>query len=283
MPSIPLGRSAYKRENAREPEIRVFNRFFETNPVNTEDQVALILRPALKKVLEVGDGPIRKVYTQPGVFSNDLFVISGSELFRVHRTGPSTYTSTKINGTIAGTKSPSVVATGTYLMIADGTHLQYTDGTADLDIIPTPDGIPIISIDYIAGYVICVQANSQRFYWIEPGELEIEALNFAEAERNPDNVRNVTTIGDQFWLFGDETTEVWYPTGDAAIPFQRIQGRLYDRGIWAGTVVRVKDQVVLVGNDGIVYGVTSGPNPISPNGITERIRNTIEAQTIEEL
>jgi hypothetical protein len=284
MTPILLGRSAYRRRSAREPEIRIINRYFEQNPTNLQDQVALLLRPALKRLIAaVGPGPIRRVYTRTGAFGDDLFVVSGNELHRVHRTGADSYTTTQIAGAVAGTKAPSIVASSQYVFVADGATLQYTNGVAPLAAIATPDGIPMISIDYIAGYIICVRVSSQRFYWINPGGNTIDPLDFAEAERAPDPVVNVIVIGDQFWLFGRETTEVWYPTGVLDAPFQKIQGRLYDRGVWAGTPVKVKDEVILVGTDGVVYSVASGPQPVSTNGIEERVRRAIALQTVEEL
>ncbi len=284
MVAIPLGRSAYRRRSAREPEIRIINRYFEQNPTNLEDQVTLLLRPALKElVAAVGTGPIRRVYTRSGAFGDDLFVVSGDALYRVHRTGADSYTATQINGVVAGSKAPDIVASAQYVFITDGSTLQYTNGVAPLAAIATPDGIPMISLDYIAGYIICVRLSSQRFYWINPGAIVIDPLDFAEAERAPDPVVNVMVINDQFWLFGRETTEVWYPTGVFDTPFQKIQGRLYDRGVWAGTPVKVKDEVILVGTDGVVYSVASGPQPISTNGIEERVRRAIAVQTVEEL
>jgi hypothetical protein len=147
-----------------------------------------------------------------------------------------------------------------------------------------PDGGGAIDVAFIAGYVIVVIGEGYgvngRFYWVEPGDTFIDALNFATAERAPDPLYSVKVIGDQFWLFGTNTTEIWYPTGDALAPFQRLQGRLFDRGIWQGTDIRIKDQVMVVDTDGVVYAIGGSPVRVSNNGIEERIRKAIAKQKV---
>lgn len=148
-----------------------------------------------------------------------------------------------------------------------------------------PDGAGAIDVAFIAGYIIIVIGEGYgvngRFYWIEPGETSVDPLNFATAERAPDPLYSVKVIGDQFWLFGTNTTEIWYPTGDATTPFQRMQGRLFDRGIWQGTDIRIKDQVMVVDTDGVVYAIAGSPIRVSNNGVEERIRKAIAKQKIQ--
>lgn len=276
--AIPIGTNAYKRSRADEPEIFVKNRFFESSPANQIDQIALIVRPSLTRRTAVGVGPIRAVYSQPGAFDDDLFVVSADALYRVHKAFGMADTVEQVTGTIAGDDAPEMVATATYLFITDATLLQYTDDSNVLATIAVPDSIPMRSLGSIAGYILCSQVSKQRFYWIEPGEVTIDALNFAEAERGPDPIENIRIIGDQIWLFGSATTEVWYATGDPLAPFQRTQGRLFDRGVWQGTAVAINDQTLLVGADSIVYSVTGQPTQVSTTGIEQRIREAMRLQ-----
>lgn len=288
MTAVRLAIDAYKRLRAKEPEIILENRFFEANPVNPLEKVALITRPALRYRTVVGDGPIRQAFYQSGCFSDDLFVVSGDEFFRVKRNvsslGVLPDTVTQIAGAIGGNEinsTPEICIRVDRVFIADGYDLLQTDGVAALAPIVTPDDMPPVSLDYINGYIIVVMAESQRCYWINPGEIVIDPLNFFEAERLPDHLLQVRTVGDQFWLMGQKTTEVWRHTGNALAPFQRIEGRLFDRGIWGGTAVKIKDDVMVVGNDGMVYRVSGGPKPVSNPGIAEMIRDAIKAQGLE--
>lgn len=87
MANIQIARSSYKRTVSRAAPLPLKNRFFESNPVLNagEDFPSLISRPALRKFAEVGPGHIRKVFSEPGVFDDDLFVVSSVELHRVDR------------------------------------------------------------------------------------------------------------------------------------------------------------------------------------------------------
>lgn len=274
--SVPLGKFSWLRDRADEPYITLINRFYENNPTNTDEQVALIERPALVNYLEAGQGPGRRLYRQPGFSTGDLFHVSGNELYKHHMNANRSVTTTQISGFIDGTQAPDMAATRNYLWIADGYTLQYTNGTAALTSVPTPDLIPMVSLDVFNEYVLCVQNNSDRFYWIEPGATTIDPLNFATAERFPDKIHQVRVVGDEFWLLGEKSIEVWRATGNGDAPFQRIDGRAFNFGIWSGTAVRLKDTSInCVADDGTVFNIAGVPTPISDPSIAERTRDAI--------
>jgi hypothetical protein len=274
--SVPLGKASWVRDRAEEQELPVVNRFFETNPTNTEEGSAFIERPALVELLEVGSGPGRRVFTQPGFSDGALFHVSGPDLYKHVMEPNRTITSSQITGVIDGEGAPDISATRTHLWITDGYTLQYTDGTAALATVATPDDIPMVSLDVFNEYVLCVQNDSDRFYWIQPGATTIDPLDFATAERLPDKIVQVRTVGDEFWLLGEKSIEVWRATGDADAPFQRIEGRLFNFGIFGGTAVRMKDtSIICVSDDGTVFHIAGTPSPISNPSVAERTRNGI--------
>lgn len=281
MTKIPLGMETYQRRHGDEPDIRFVNRFLESDPTDQVGGVAALRRPGLLKRIEAGDGPIRRVYWQSGFADNDLFIFSKNQLLRLHNTPTEGDTLTLLTGFIYGHGTPSVAAREDWLFIADGVLLQYTDGVADLVQIVTPDEVIISSICIVKGYVICLVQNSDRFYWIEPGDNIIDPLNFATFESQPDIGIEVQAFGDQFWGFGQKTTEPWYFTGDPDAPVQPVQGRPFDRGVWGGTIVRINEEIILVGADGRVYSVTSGAEPISSPGIEERIATAMKIQVLD--
>jgi hypothetical protein len=282
MVSVPLGRGSWVRYRGDEPAVEVINRFFEENPTNTKEGSALIERPALVELLAEGPGPGRRIFTEPGFANGALFQISGDELWKYVMNSNRTITSSQISGFVDGQGAPDMAATDTYLWIADGYELLYTDGTTALAAVATPDDIPIISLDVFNGYVLCVQNDSDRFYWIEPGDNTIDPLNFATAERFPDKINQVRVVGDEFWLLGDKSIEVWRATGDGDAPFQRIEGRAYNFGIIGGSAVRLKNtSVITVAHDGTVMQIAGIPLPISNPSIAERTRNGI--RVLQEL
>lgn len=276
--TVPLGTANHVRNRADEAPIQLVNRFFEKNPANLEEQVALIERPALVELLEVGDGVGRRLYTEPGFSNGDLFHVVGDQLWKHHMEFNRTITSTQIDGFIDNDPyAPDIAATNDYLWITDGILLQYTDGSSALVTVPTPDDIPFISLDVFNGYVLCVQNNSDRFYWIQPGATTVDGLDFATAERFPDKILQVRVVGDEFWLLGERSIEVWRATGDGDAPFQRIEGRAFNFGIFGGTARLMKDtSILLAAQDGTVFNIAGQPTPVSDPSVAEITRNAIK-------
>lgn len=196
-----------------------------------------------------------------------------------------TVTALNVQAISAGTGGNSIVTTETGTNVAWGEATLAGGSGGALSQVTMPDDVGAVSVAYIAGYIIVVCAQgfgvNGRFYWIEPGETTVDALNFATAERAPDPAWSVRTVGDQFWILGSSSVEPWYLTGSDAAPFARQQARVFDRGVWQGTDVQVKDSVVIVDVlDGTVYAVGGGgPMRISDNSVEERIRKAMAVQT----
>lgn len=160
-------------------------------------------------------------------------------------------------------------------------------GSANVVQVPTPDGVGVIDVVNINNFVVVIPAQGAgingRFYWIEPGEVEIDPLNYATAERSADPVNAVRVFNDQFWLLGQNTTEVWYPTGDADVPMLRLQNSTFDRGVQQGTAVQVKDSVILVDSFGAVIQISGGEKRLSTPDIEEVVRKAISYQNLRLL
>lgn len=414
MVDIPLSRSDYFRGVAKEARIRTRNRYFEQNPVLTQQQAALLARMGMRRWLYVGDGPIRGIYSQPGSFDDALFVVSYDQLWRVDKDGTRTLIGTipsvSLKGFVSMAATSNIGETPAYLFVASGAALmcyiengfargtisgspanndvvrvdlmyyRFTNGSVDAGTpdgsnanpwlvalgssdadawrnlagafgasgiagaeystptvanpqiqvqgyasnlvnvratlvgalgnaiittdtgagiawtagtltgggdpswtqVETPDDVGIVSVGYIASYVVCVPSQGQgingRFFWIDPGETIIDPLDFATAERAPDPISGVVVFGDQFWLPGNSTTEVWYFSGNEESPVLRMQGVVFDRGAWEGTAVQVKDSMVIVDTEGAVFQISGGLKRISRPDIEERIREAIQYQ-----
>jgi hypothetical protein len=181
---------------------------------------------------------------------------------------------------VAG-NSIAVTETGANLVWAGGATL--TDGgTPQLRQVAVPDDLGAVSIAVINSYVIVVPVQGRgtngQFFWINPGEITIDPLNFATAERSPDPANQVVVFSDRFWILGQTTTEPWVLTGNIDAPVQRFSGVLYDRGAWEGTAIRVKDSLILVDEDGAVWQIGGGLKRVSRPDIEERIRRAIQRE-----
>lgn len=181
----------------------------------------------------------------------------------------------------AGNAISTTVFSGSYL--AWGAATLTGGGNQALQPVPIPDDQSPLALASVSSYVLVSISGTNKFYWINPGETTIDPLNFASKESNPDNIIDMHTVGDQVLITGDGSAENWYATGQLDAPFAPQEGRVYRRGSLSGTPVVVKDSVILVGDDGVVYEIgyqfgttaTWGVHRISTHGIEERIRTAI--------
>ena len=191
-----------------------------------------------------------------------------------------------VSGTLVSVRSTAIGALGngiptteTGASIAWGAATLIGGGSPAVTAVDTPDNVGVISLGYIASYVVVVPAQGQgvngRFWWIQPGETTIDPLDFATAERAPDPIFSVVVFGDQFWLPGSNTTEVWYFTGNFDSPVLRLQGVTFDRGTWSGTAIQVKNSMIITDNDGGVFQISGCLERISNPSVEERIRQAI--------
>lgn len=190
----------------------------------------------------------------------------------------------RVRSTLIGALGNGTVTTetGANLNWANGGTLT-GGGVPGVFPVTTPDDVGIIDVAVIDSFVVAVPAQGQningRFYWIEPGETVIDPLNNATAESAPDGINGITVYGDQFWLSGDTTTEVWFFTGDPETPVRRLQGILFNRGTWQDTAVAMEDGIIVTDSEGGVFLISGGePLRLSNPAIEEEIRTAIQYQ-----
>lgn len=192
-----------------------------------------------------------------------------------------TATTLTVRARVAGAPSPSIGTTVTVSGGSDGLSwaaATLQPGPQVLYGVPTPDDVGISSVAVLKSYVLCSVTNSQRVYFIRPGNTTIDPLDFFEAESEPDNLVDIIAVGDQVWLLGESSTEAWYATGDATVIFAPVQGRPFSRGSLLGTPVKLADSVIIVGDDYIAYRITGGAEPISDPSVSERILRSVRIE-----
>lgn len=157
-------------------------------------------------------------------------------------------------------------------------------GLPGIIIVPIPGDIGVLDVAVINNYVIVIPAQGEgvngRFYWVNPGEVFIDPLDYATAERSADPVYQVKVFSDQFWLPGQNTTEVYYMSGNVDAPVTRFQGVVFDRGVHPGCALQVFGSMVIIDSFGQVYQIKGGEKKISTPDIDERLRRAIAYQNI---
>jgi hypothetical protein len=110
---------------------------------------------------------------------------------------------------------------------ANGDDLDlFPDGDEDYEV--GDDGYPSTAthVQFMDGYFLANDpTNSGRFY-ISAGYqgYDWNGLDFATAERSPDELQAIVVSNRNLWLIGTHTSELWYNSGATDFPFAPMQG-----------------------------------------------------------
>lgn len=274
MTVVPLGQGTYTRTDS--PSLILRNMFYEPDPANLEDGVSLISRYGTSLYFHLATGPVRGILSPGGVFSIlNIYVVSGSTLYQlIGGSGGLPL------GTIAGFDPSFMVAAGNFMLLTGGGVLyKYpVGGPLSSVTLPAPSGA--VSIKYLAGFFLLLHTNSQRIYFSAALVPTFDPLDFFSAESEPDYLVAQETIGDELWLAGVNSVEVYAPTGDPDIPFLKIPGRAFSMGCaGAYAVCKTPDCLVFVGRDHVVYRTSGAPvrisDPAIEQAMAEHLNDTI--------
>lgn len=226
----------------------------------------------------------------PGVDYSTTISAPHTLVTAMNNSGVIPATSVKLSALVAGVGGDVItfaVTAGTGIT-ASGSGTLANGGIHALQGCTMPGGATPRSITQVSSYVLVAESETQKFFWVNPGEVVIDPLDFASKESSPDPIVSMRTVGDTVLIMGSKSTENWYATGNIAAPFAPIEGRVYARGVIEGTSVVIDDSIILVGDDGRVYSIgfqqadttdiNWGVNRISNNGIEERVRYQIRRE-----
>ena len=247
----PILGSAYVARSVNAADNRMVNLFPEIVPEGGKEPAFLQRAPGLTTLATVGTGPIRGMWT----YGNYGYAVSGNTLYQIDSSWNAT-----AKGTVGGTGPVSMADNGTQLFIAANPQgYIYNANTDVFQQITDPDFPGAGTVGYIDGYFVFNEPGTQKI-WVTSllDGLSVDPLEFASAEGNPDNVVAIFVDHREVWVFGTNSTEVWYDAGLLDFPLTRIQGAFNELGCAAPySVAKMDNQVYWLGKDargqGIVY------------------------------
>lgn len=262
---VPLGVGAYRRGDSFQPDVELFNLLMEKDDSGASpDKFFRVQRPGLAPYATL-PGPVKGLYRQDGVFSGSTFGVSDGALYFVDAGSVSA-----LGAVTLGPTAAFAAGVGTLAVVTAPDAFLY-DGIT-LAGLTIPAGYTAVDVDQLKSYQIFATPTG-RFYWLAPGEIVIDPLNFATSESSQDGLVAVRRLVDELWFFGVKSIEVFQLTGDANAPFALAGGRQYERGcLFRDTVQRFDNAIVWVGEDGSVYRTANGPVDIGSPWISECIR-----------
>ena len=200
------------------PDLPIVNLFAES--ADTEGRVVLQSRPGLQESYSLTSDAVRFIYSEPGVFSESLFTVTGNKMYK----------DTNLLGTIVGDGSVSMDSFEGSTFLSAGDTLYHYNG-ATLNALTFPDNAATLKVIVGASRLIVIRKETQTIYWSEPLTPSIDALDFAQAENSPDRLLDMLFLGDTLLLFGEATVEFWPTQTSADLPFAPLVGRVYSKGI----------------------------------------------------
>lgn len=227
---------------------RLVNLYAEVNEAGPRkgNVARFVGTPGLHQQVTLGDGPIRGLHRAS---TGQLFAVSGASLYEL----TSHFEGLLRSGSLGSSSGRVTMADdGTRIIIGDGGSVAYQ---ADLSV-----GSPVAAVadadcpgGYVTwqdGYFIHTVPTTGRFAISGLNDVTYDVTDTATAEGRPDLLVMVISVNRQLWLFGEQTTEVWWNNGNADFPFARIEGGFIETGtVSPGTCVRAGGSVVWVGSD----------------------------------
>jgi len=208
------------------------------------------------------------------VHNNSLYAVVGENLYRVGQDGTES-----LIGEILGNTLCVFASSGIELAIASGGHGYIFD--TSLTKITDEDFMGCTAVEYLDGYFIFSNgADTFQISALYAGG-DIDALDFASAESNPDPIVRAFVDHRELFLFGSKTVETWVNTGGADFPFERISGGVAERGIASPySVARIDNTVFWLDSDGVVRRMGGGYSPmrISTHEVERTLTSIDEAE-----
>ena len=235
---------------------------------DSEAQVFLRGTTGMVQFADTGSaGPIR------GMFAKDslLHVASGNQLYKVTESGTAS-----LIGSLGSTTGPVwMTDNGFHLVVVDPPAMYLYDYATGLTAPVGDTDFPGASCcSFLDGYIVFAVPDSQQFYITAGYDAKsIDALDFASAEANPDQIVTLLVDHRELVLFGQRTTEFWYNSGNSDFPLERVQGSVMEIGCGAKASPASADNSVLwLDNRGLIVRADGYvPKVISTRRIEQEI------------
>jgi hypothetical protein len=259
----PILGSSYVARSVNAADARMVNLFPEIVPEGGTEPAFLNRAPGLNFLQTIGTGPIRGLWAHQ-TNGTDFYVVSGTEVYKLTSM---TGTPTKI-GDVSGTGPVSIADNGAVLFFAcNGPSYTYYEPTGEFNQITDVNFPGALTVGYLDTQFIFNEPNSQRLWSVDTinpsnGDyiypLVFDPLTFSSADGSPDGVVAINVDHRQLWVFGTDSTEVWYNAGLANFPLTPIQGAFNEIGCVATfSVAKLDNTLFWLGTDargqGIVY------------------------------
>lgn len=265
---IPFGSQSYRHASLPLSAQRMVNCYLEAAPPDAKTLAAVVPCFGMQTLSTVGTG------FRGGLVVNDvIYAVSGHTLYQIQENGTAT-----VLGTIPGTDRVSMAADETHVMVVTG-GWGYVYNGSSVASITDPEFPGAQWVENFDGYFVVGEPDSGKFaISANRDPTQWDGLDFASAEKYPDNlVRGIAQLGELV-LFGKESGEVWTDTGAADFPLERSSAGIFELGTLSRDGPAKGDNTIFFpGHDGIVYRLNGyTPQRISTVAVEQAIRKATD-------
>lgn len=265
---INFARHAYQSRSKPLSSQRLVNLYGEVAPEDAKESFVLYGTPGLKLWTSVPKAPIRGSIKMGGL----LYVVGGDTVYKITKSGSASAVGTL--GQSGGRVDMS--ANATQISIVEDDNSMYVATSSSVVKVTDGDFGGASSVTYIDSYTLVSTPDSHQFQISALNDsTSYSALDVGTAEGNPDELVRVFADHREIFMFGEETTEVFYNSGNADFPIERRT--FIERGCNAKfSVAKMDNTIYWLGDDLVVYRM----NGYTPESVsTHAIEFAIEEMT----
>lgn len=275
---FPIAQGFYVDESIPIAAQRCTNFHVHIPQTKTITEAALIGSAGIEFALdEFSTVPVRGLYA----YGDSVYIIKSDGVYSITYTedvyGNRTYTETVMDSSVIYGDEPVIISdNGVQLMFVAPDYNNTLNAWAynkDTTVLTQVSGIdfdgPVSYVTYLLGYFVFLKKDSNKFFCSDLRDgLSYNALDFANAESDPDNLVAAEPLNGVLYLFGSTTCEQWYAPGDtgAGFPFVKATSGTIQKGCSAPrSLVEFNGSLFWIGagkNEKPAIWTTNGGQPV---------------------
>jgi hypothetical protein len=264
---IAFGTSAYTLRALPLSAQDMVNYYLEPAPPKSKSLAACLPAYGSRSVAAVGSG-----YCRGGAVINGvLYAVYGPKFYRIN----SDFSADEL-GTIPGFSYVDMAGDEINIMLVTDGLGYYWKGKTLAQI--TDEDFPVVVwVECFDGYFVVGEKDTGKFYVsANRNPASWDGLDFASAEKYPDDIIGAVVNGGEIFFFGRESYEAWYNSGDADFALTRTSNGFGEIGCLSRFgMVKADNGIFFLGHDGVVYRL-NGYDPV-------RVSTASIEQAIEEM
>lgn len=263
--TLPLPFHSYRFRSKKAAQTRLLNCYAIQAPPEGKSPLVIQGIAGIRSFANLPKSPQRAAIK----FANRLHCVAGNGFYRIEDNGDVTSL-----GTVSGSGTVDIAQNGVQLAILIEPNLWVWDGSTleevtDTDF--TSRGASKMAV--MDNYGAFIEPGSGRWFICDLIDFTVyDALDFATAEGNPDDLVSIESNQRQFVLFGQESIELWDNIGGSGFPFVRVPNGYVECGTIGKDATCAADNTVFWMDQDRIFRRLDGltPKRISKDGCEQQ-------------